>query len=91
MNQIEVKTEFLETRNPKCLLGQGSNLDQIFKDSDGQTVEYYLKQLEPEVKSVRKDFLCKKQDIKLEMTIVNLGNILVIESNFVQDNTKVPQ
>jgi hypothetical protein len=54
----------------------------MFKDSEGQTVEYFLKQIEPEVKTVRKEFICKKLDAKLEMTLINLGNIQYVESNF---------
>ena len=65
------------------------NIDQLFKDEDGQTVEFFLKQLEPSVQSVKKEFNFKQEKTKLEMTTVCLGNILVVESNFSQNITQL--
>ena len=45
--------------------------------------------MEPSVKSVKKDFVCKKENLKLKMTTVSLGNILIAESDFVKNSTQV--
>ena len=85
INQMEPKEDMKQEFYPRDLL-RFQNIDQIFKDDDGQTVEFFLKQLDPKVKSVRKDFVCKKENLKLMMTTVSLGNILVVESDFVKNN-----
>ena len=46
INLLEPKKELIEDFCPRNLLGC-SKIDQIFKDDDGQTVEFFLKQLEP--------------------------------------------
>ena len=46
INQMDPKKEVINDFCPQNLLSC-QNIDQIFKDEDGQTVEFFLKQLEP--------------------------------------------
>ena len=58
-------------------------IEQIFKDDQGLTMEFFLaKQIKPEMSSMKIQFVCKKLNATNDLILINLGSFVYVESTF---------
>ena len=68
--------------NELLLRIEENNIDKVFKDNEGQTVEYFLKQMTSDVKRVVKEFASQKYDLMLCLNVLQQSNFVYIEKRY---------
>ena len=78
----------LKFKIPPKLIRSHQSIEQMFKDEDGQTVEFFLRHHNQSEPMMTKRFSSQKHKMNLDLNLELEGNILIVKTSFSEDVTK---